>query len=66
MDCYIRFPVCSALYARNAQYVCGPSSLRDPFQTMADKALQVIPVYSLSWMFFNLVRHMYNFPFKYS
>ena len=26
MDCYIRLPVCSALYARNAQYARGPSS----------------------------------------
>ena len=30
MDCYIRLPVCSALYARNAQYARGPSSLHDP------------------------------------
>ena len=29
MDCYIRLPVCSALYARNAQYARGPSSLHD-------------------------------------
>ena len=30
MDCYIRLPFCSALYARNAQYVRGPSSVHDP------------------------------------
>ena len=29
MDCYIRLPVCSALYVRNAQYMRGPSSLHD-------------------------------------
>ena len=35
MDCYIRLPVCSALYARNAQYAHGPSSLHDPRNLLA-------------------------------
>ena len=44
MDSYIRLPVCSALYARNAEYARGPSSLHDPipvplsmFHTLSNK-----------------------------
>ena len=45
MDLYIRLPVCSALYARNArnaQYARGPSSLHYPPATAISMGLMLI------------------------